>query len=55
MTASHRIALGQISERMATSRSQLDRLLDLENERVTLHTLKRAAAAVRMRLRHELR
>ena len=55
VTASHRIALGQISERMATSRSQLDRLLDLENERVTLHTLKRAAAAVRMRLRHELR
>ena len=41
--------------RMATSRSQLDRLLDPENEGVTLHTLKCAAAAVGMRLELELR
>ncbi len=43
-----------MAERMATSRSQLDRLLDPENEGVTLHTLKRAAAAVGMRLELEL-
>ena len=41
--------------RMETSRSQLDRLLDPENESVTLHTLKRAAAAVGMRLELDLR
>ena len=41
--------------RMETIRSQLDRLLDPENEGVTLHTLKRAAAVVGMRLELELR
>ncbi len=45
----------RMAERMATSRSQLDRLLDPENEGVTLHTLKCAAAAVGMRLELELR
>ena len=45
----------RMAERMETSRSQLDRLLDPENEGVTLHTLKRAAAAVGMRLELELR
>ncbi len=44
-----------MAERMDTSRSQLDRLLDPENEGVTLHTLKRAATAVGMRLELELR
>ena len=44
-----------MAERMETSRSQLDRLLDPENEGVTLHTLKRAAVAVGMRLELELR
>ena len=44
-----------MAARMETSRSQLDRLLDPENEGVTLHTLKRAAAAVGMRLELELR
>ena len=44
----------RMAERMETSRSQLDRLLDPENEGVTLHTLKRAAAAVGMRLELEL-
>ena len=39
-----------MAERMGTSRSQLDRLLDPENERVCRNTLKRAAAAVGMRL-----
>lgn len=44
-----------MAARMDTSRSQLDRLLDPENDGVTLHTLKRAAAAVGMRLEIELR
>ena len=44
-----------MAERMGTSRSQLDRLLDPENEGVTLHTLKHAAAAVGMRLEIDLR
>ena len=39
-----------MAKRMETSRSQLDRLLDPDNESVTLHTLKRAAAALGMRL-----
>ena len=45
----------RMAARMETSRSQLDRLLDPENESVTLHTLKRAAAAIGMRLELELR
>ncbi len=49
------LSKAQMAERMATSRSQLDRLPDPENEGVTLHTLKRAAAAVGMRLELELR
>lgn len=40
--------------RMETSQLQLDHLLDPENEGVILHTLKRAAAAVGMRLELEL-
>ena len=49
------ISKARMAERMETSRSQLDRLLDPENERVTLHTLKRAAAAVGMRIELDLR
>ena len=49
------VSKARMAERMETSRSQLDRLLDPENESVTLHTLKRAAAAVGMRLELELR
>ena len=44
------ISKARMAERMGTSRSQLDRLLDPGNERVTLHTLKLAATAVGMRL-----
>ena len=44
-----------MAARMETSRSQLDRLLDPDNDGVTLHTLKRAASAVGMRLEIELR
>ena len=49
------LSKARMAERMGTSRSQLDRLLDPENEGVTLHTLKHAAAAVGMRLEIELR
>ena len=49
------ISKARMAERMETSRSQLDRLLDPENEGVTLHTLKRAAAAVGMCLNLEIR
>jgi len=50
-----KLSKARMAERMETSRSQLDRLLDPENEGVTLHTLKRAAAAVGMRIELELR
>lgn len=43
-----------LAKRMRTSRAQLDRLLDPENESVTLGTLTRAAHAVGRRLRMEL-
>jgi antitoxin HicB len=43
-----------MAKRMATSRAQLDRLLDPTNSSVTLHTLHRAAAVLGKRLRLEL-
>ena len=43
-----------LASKMQTSRSQLDRLLDAENDAVTLDTLVRAAQAVGRRLRLEL-
>jgi len=43
-----------LAKRMQTSRAQLDRLLDPENESVTLGTLVRAAHAVGRELRMEL-
>lgn len=49
------LSKARMAQRMQTSRSQLDRLLDPQNEGVTLHTLKRAAKAVGMRLELELR
>lgn len=44
----------ELARRMKTSRAQLDRLLDPENESVTLGTLTRAAHAVGRNLRMEL-
>jgi antitoxin HicB len=44
----------ELAKRMKTSRAQLDRLLDPDNESVTLGTLTRAAQAVGRRLRMEL-
>jgi DNA-binding Xre family transcriptional regulator len=43
-----------LARRMKTSRAQLDRLLDPENESVTLGTLARAAQAIGRNLRMEL-
>ena len=44
----------ELARRMKTSRAQLDRLLDPDNESVTLGTLTRAAHAVGRQLRMEL-
>jgi len=44
----------ELAKRMDTSRAQLDRLLDPDNESVTLATLTRAAQAVGRSLRMEL-
>ena len=44
----------EMAKRLSTSRSQLDRLLDPKNERVTLNVLSRAAHAVGRSLRLEL-
>ena len=44
----------QMALSMKTSRAQLDRLLDPDNESVTLGTLTRAAAVVGRKLRLEL-
>lgn len=40
----------EMARRMSTSRAQLDRLLDPDNEKVQLDTAQRAAAAVGRRL-----
>jgi transcriptional regulator with XRE-family HTH domain len=44
----------EMARRMNTSRSQLDRLLDPENDSVSLETLARAAHAVGRSLKFEL-
>ncbi len=48
------ITKSELAKRMKTSRAQLDRLLDPNNESVTLGTLTRAAKAVGRQLRMEL-
>jgi len=48
------ISKTELASRMHTSRAQLDRLLDPDNESVTLGTLARAAQAVGRQLRMEL-
>ncbi len=48
------ITKSELAKRMETSRAQLDRLLDPENESVTLATLTRAAQAVGRQLRMDL-
>lgn len=44
----------ELANRMSTTRAQLDRLLDPDNDSVTLHTLKRAAKALGKTLKLEL-
>ena len=48
------ITKSALAKKIKTSRAQLDRLLDPENESVTLATLTRAAQAVGRNLRMEL-
>lgn len=47
---SQNLSKSALAERMGTSRSALDRLLDPANESVTLDTLKRVAEATGQRL-----
>ena len=49
-----KISKKAMAERMGTSRSQLDRLLDPNNSNVHLETITRAARAVGKRLRLEM-
>ena len=53
MDAQH-VTRTEMARRMATSRVQLNRLLDLANDGVTLSILQRVAAIVGRKLRIEL-
>ncbi|HVC46237.1 MAG TPA: helix-turn-helix transcriptional regulator [Terracidiphilus sp.] len=53
MKAGH-VTKKSMAEKMGTSRSQLDRLLDPKNSAVNLETIARAARAVGKRLRIEM-
>lgn len=44
----------ELAKRLETSRAAVDRLLDPENDAVTLHTLKRAANLLGKHIRLEL-
>lgn len=44
----------EMARRMETSRTQVDRLLDPENNKVQLDTLERAASVLGMKLKLEL-
>jgi len=46
----HHISKSALAKRMQTSRSSIDRLLDPQNESVTLQTLERAAKVLGKRL-----
>lgn len=48
------VSKAEMARRMKTSRTQLDRLLDPDNDKVQLDTLQRAAAALGRTLRFEL-
>ena len=52
--AEGKVIKSEMARRMHTPRAQLERLLDPENEGVTLTTLQRAAHAVGRTLRLEL-
>ncbi len=48
------ISKAEMARRMRTSRTQLDRLLDPDNDKVQLDTVQRAAAAIGRTLKFEL-
>ncbi len=48
------ISKTKMADKMKTSRSQLDRLLDPEGENITIETLVKAAAIVGRKIRLEL-
>lgn len=48
------ISKAEMARRMHTSRTQLDRLLDPDNDKVQLDTVQRAAAAIGRTLKFEL-
>jgi len=50
LMASQGLSKAELARRMGTSRSSLERLLDLDNEAVTLATLRKAARAVGRRV-----
>ncbi|WP_419934208.1 helix-turn-helix domain-containing protein [Candidatus Palauibacter sp.] len=52
--ATERLSKNQMAKRMNMSRSQLDRILDPNNDRIQLATLMGAAEALGRRLRIEL-
>lgn len=52
--AEQNITKVEMARRLSTSRAQLDRLLDPDNDSVTLGTLTRAAAAVGRKIKLEL-
>jgi len=49
-----KVSKSEMARRMRTSRAVLDRLLDPNNEAVTLNTLQKAASAVGREIRIEL-
>lgn len=51
---SQNVSKVEMARRMGSSRSALDRLLDPDNDSVTLGTLRKAAAAVGRQIRLEL-
>ena len=50
----HKLTKSRLADKMKTSRSSLDRLLDAENASVTLLTLENAAMALGKKLKVEL-
>jgi hypothetical protein len=52
--AAENISKTELAARLHTSRAALDRLLDPDNDSVTIQTLKRAAAVLGKKLRVEL-
>lgn len=49
-----KMSKAEMARRMHTSRSQLDRLLDPENEKIQLDTIMKAATAIGKQVRIEL-